>query len=71
MNYKEQIEQKRLEIKEIQKLQEDEIKKIFPNIIGKFYRFSTSTLYKIKKITHMFSQTHCLADVISITIRKG
>ena len=47
------------------------MKKSFPNIIGKIYRPSTSSLWKVKEITHIFSPTHCLADVVNVTVRKS
>ena len=71
MNYIEEIEKKKAEIKQLEKQQVQEMKKSFPNIIGKIYRPSTSSLWKVKEITHIFSPTHCLADVVNVTVRKS
>jgi hypothetical protein len=71
MNYSEEIEKRRIEIKLLEKLQVEEIKKSFPNIIDKIYQASSSTLWKIKEVTHIFKPTHCLANVITITVNKS
>lgn len=69
MDYEKEIEKKRKEIKELEDQQQAEIKNSFPNIIGKNYRPSTSTLYKVKEVTHILGETHCIASVISVQLR--
>lgn len=71
MNYSEEIEKKKSEIKQLEKQQVEEMKKSFPNIIGKIYRPSTSSLWKVKEITHIFNPKRCMADVVSVTVRKS
>lgn len=71
MNYKEEIEKLQAKIKQIEKQQLEESKKLFPNIIGKIYRPSASSLWKVKEVTHIFSSTHCLANVVNVTVRKS
>jgi len=71
MKYTEEIQKKQAEIKQLEKQQVDEMKKTFPNVVGKIYRPSASSLWKVKEITHIFSSTHCLADVVNVTVRKS
>jgi len=71
MKYTEEIQKKQAEIKQLEKQQVDEMKKTFPNVVGKIYRPSASSLWKVKEITHIFSPTHCLADVVNVTVRKS
>ena len=71
MNYNEEILKKKAEIKELEKQQKDELIKSFPNIVGKIYKPSMSTLWKVQEVTYVIDPTSCLADVIDITVRNS
>lgn len=71
MDYKEEIAKKQVEIKQLEKQQNEEMKKSFPNIVGKIYKPSATSIYKVREITHIFSLTHCMVDVINITTHNN
>lgn len=59
------------ELTELRLQQEKENKKIFPDIKGKCYRYSSVKLIKVKGVTHVQSPTTCLVLCIMVEIRRG
>jgi hypothetical protein len=71
MDITKRIKELKAEIDRLEKQKADEMKKSFPDIIGKIFKPSVSSLWKVKEVTHVFSSTHCMANVLNVTIRKS
>lgn len=56
------------EILKLREIEQSKLIESFPNIVGKFYRPSMATMYRINHVTYVQSSTVCQANVMLLQI---